>query len=151
MNIITITENVCFFCNRSTPDQPTFSIANGIIGHYHEKCWQERTCGEPSRDFYSHEEWRLYAGDEWDFREHIWIDGVGTDFWFKNNQLHREDGPAVIYADAATQWYLEGDEYSKETHKLEMDRRRRAKTYAAATANGTMDFVIDAEGNLVTV
>jgi|JI10StandDraft_1071094.scaffolds.fasta_scaffold2634791_2 hypothetical protein len=31
--------------------------------------------------------------------------------WYKNNNLHREDGPAIEYADGTKYWYLEGDSY----------------------------------------
>ena len=29
--------------------------------------------------------------------------------WFKNGNLHREDGPAVIYYDDYKKWYLDGN------------------------------------------
>ena len=29
--------------------------------------------------------------------------------WYLNGQLHREDGPAVEYADGAKHWYLNGE------------------------------------------
>jgi hypothetical protein len=32
----------------------------------------------------------------------------GTKFWFKNNQLHREDGPAVECVSGDKSWYLNG-------------------------------------------
>jgi len=31
----------------------------------------------------------------------------GTKLWYKNDKLHREDGPAVIWADGSISWYLD--------------------------------------------
>jgi hypothetical protein len=36
------------------------------------------------------------------------IDQDGTKYYFLNNQLHREDGPAVIGSDGTQYWYLNG-------------------------------------------
>jgi hypothetical protein len=32
----------------------------------------------------------------------------GTQKWYHNNTLHRNDGPAVIYPNGRTEWYLHG-------------------------------------------
>jgi hypothetical protein len=39
--------------------------------------------------------------------------GNGDKFWFLNGQLHREDGPAVEWADGGKEWYI-NDEYHRE-------------------------------------
>jgi hypothetical protein len=36
------------------------------------------------------------------------IDKLGTKRWILNGQRHREDGPAVEYADGSRCWYLNG-------------------------------------------
>jgi len=36
------------------------------------------------------------------------IDKYGTKRWYLNNQLHREDGPAVEYYTGDKAWYLYG-------------------------------------------
>ena len=37
------------------------------------------------------------------------IDENGTQKWFINNELHREnDLPAIIYSDGTKEWYLNG-------------------------------------------
>jgi hypothetical protein len=51
------------------------------------------------------------------------IDGFNTKRWFLNNILHREDGPAVEYADGGKVWYLN-------------DRLHREDGPAAEYANG---------------
>ena len=39
------------------------------------------------------------------------IDEYGTQRWYKNGKIHREDGPAVIYADGFQAWWLYGKNY----------------------------------------
>ena len=36
------------------------------------------------------------------------VDEQGTTCWYKNGELHRLDGPAVIYADGTESWYKNG-------------------------------------------
>lgn len=36
------------------------------------------------------------------------IDSAGTERWYKDDILHREDGPAVIYKDGTEYWYKDG-------------------------------------------
>jgi hypothetical protein len=35
----------------------------------------------------------------------------GTKFWYLNDEPHREDGPAIEYADGTKYWYLNGDRH----------------------------------------
>ena len=42
----------------------------------------------------------------------------GSKFWCRNGKLHREDGPAIELANGATLWYLNGNRYSKEEYTL---------------------------------
>ncbi len=37
----------------------------------------------------------------------------GTRFWYLNDQLHREDGPATEWSDGTREWYLDGKRLSK--------------------------------------
>jgi hypothetical protein len=32
----------------------------------------------------------------------------GTQYWYLNGKLHREDGPAAIYVEGSQLWYLNG-------------------------------------------
>ena len=41
----------------------------------------------------------------------------GGQSWYLNDQLHREEGPAVICADGGQEWYLYGDLVTEEEHK----------------------------------
>lgn len=38
---------------------------------------------------------------------------LGSKYWFKHGQLHRENGPAVIYPDGVKKWYLNDKVLSK--------------------------------------
>jgi hypothetical protein len=51
------------------------------------------------------------------------VDDYGNKLWHLNDKLHREDGPAVEYADGDKCWHLNGKEYSeadwlKQTQKV---------------------------------
>ena len=36
------------------------------------------------------------------------VDEYGDKIWYLNDKRHREDGPAVEYADGSKEWYLNG-------------------------------------------
>jgi hypothetical protein len=38
----------------------------------------------------------------------------GYKAWFRNDQYHREDGPAVIYADGSKKWYRNGQRHRED-------------------------------------
>ena len=38
----------------------------------------------------------------------------GTRYWFINDKLHREDGPAIEYANGGNYWYIEGEGLTEE-------------------------------------
>ena len=37
------------------------------------------------------------------------IDQYGNKYWYKNDKLHREDGPACEYANGGKSWYKNGE------------------------------------------
>ena len=41
----------------------------------------------------------------------------GDKFWWLNGKLHREDGPAMECASGYKVWYLNGEEVTEEEHK----------------------------------
>jgi hypothetical protein len=45
---------------------------------------------------------------------------TGT-IWYLNDKLHREDGPAIEYADGYKAWWLNGKRLTKEEHKEAMN------------------------------
>jgi hypothetical protein len=44
-----------------------------------------------------------------------WADG--SKFWHLNGKLHREDGPAIEWADGSKFWFLNDEEVTQEEHK----------------------------------
>jgi hypothetical protein len=42
-----------------------------------------------------------------------WVDGSKE--WWLNGKLHREDGPAIEYADGSKVWWLNGEKMTEET------------------------------------
>ena len=43
----------------------------------------------------------------------------GTKWWFLNGQLHREDGPAIEYANGSKEWYLNGQLHREDGPAIE--------------------------------
>jgi hypothetical protein len=44
----------------------------------------------------------------------------GSKRWYLNGKLHREDGPAIELANGSKFWYLNGIEYTEEEFKAKM-------------------------------
>ena len=44
-----------------------------------------------------------------------WADG--TKHWYLNGKKHREDGPAIEWDDGTKYWYLKGKELTEQEHK----------------------------------
>jgi len=55
----------------------------------------------------------------------VTVHDLGDTYWrsAETTLLHREEGPAIEYSDGAEVYYLEGDCYTKEHYKTEMNRR----------------------------
>ena len=47
----------------------------------------------------------------------------GTKFWYRNSELHREDGPAIECANGDKFWYLNGKGYTESAYKAELSKR----------------------------
>ncbi len=45
----------------------------------------------------------------------------GAKYWYLNDKLHREDGPAVECAKGYKSWYLNGKKVTEEEHKAAMN------------------------------
>jgi hypothetical protein len=43
----------------------------------------------------------------------------GTKFWYLNGKFHREDGPAVEYADGSKYWWLNGKRHREDGPAVE--------------------------------
>jgi len=47
----------------------------------------------------------------------IHVDVFGNREWWRNGQLHREDGPAIEYASGNRYWYLNDRLMTEEEHR----------------------------------
>ena len=57
----------------------------------------------------------------------VWLNG--NEYHRKHNKLHRDDGPAVIYANGSQYWYKDGKPYTPTAHELmtwKMNEKERA-------------------------
>jgi len=54
-----------------------------------------------------------------DIKNDLIVDYYGTKFWYLNGQFHREDGPAVEYADGTKYWYLNGKRHREDGPAVE--------------------------------
>ena len=41
-------------------------------------------------------------------------------FWYQNGELHREDGPAIEWADGDKEFYINGEELTETKFKYRM-------------------------------
>lgn len=45
----------------------------------------------------------------------------GSRRYFNNaNQLHRVDGPAIIWCDGAKEWWIDGEEYTQQEYSTQL-------------------------------
>ena len=51
------------------------------------------------------------------------VNDSGNKFWYLNGKRHREDGPAIEWADSNKSWYLNGKEVTEEEHKKQTSTR----------------------------
>lgn len=47
---------------------------------------------------------------------------TNTQLWLKYDQVHREDGPAVVFPDGAVRWYVSGKEITRDVTAFFMER-----------------------------
>ena len=60
------------------------------------------------------------------------VDEYGHKFWLLNGKLHREDGPAVEYADGSKSWYINGKCHREDGPAIEW-------------SDGTKEWYVDGE------
>jgi hypothetical protein len=51
--------------------------------------------------------------------------------YYKNGDLHRENGPAIDYADGSKSWYLNDKFYSETEWKIEVEKLRKSRLITA--------------------
>ena len=74
-----------------------------------------------TREVDEHGTVRYFDGDGERHREDgpaiEWADG--TRAWYRNGELHREDGPAIEWADGTRQWFLNGERHREDGPAIE--------------------------------
>src|SRR5271165_5853707 len=73
-------------------------------------------------------------------------DTNGDKCWYLNNQLHREDGPAIEYSNGNKYWYLNG-----QLHRVEVDPETGLTMPAIERANGDKRWYLNGELHRVEV
>ena len=51
----------------------------------------------------------------------------GSEFWYMNGEKHREDGPAIKWYNGDKWWYLNDVRYSEEDYKFELRKIKLQK------------------------
>ena len=49
-------------------------------------------------------------------------DTDGTKSWWLNGERHREDGPAIEYANGGKEWWLNGKQYTEKEYWVQLIR-----------------------------
>jgi hypothetical protein len=67
-----------------------------------------------------------------------WCDGAEYVYWisinhFKVSVRHREDGPAFEWTNGKKEWFLNGEEYSEEDWKTEVEKLRENRDTLVTT------------------
>jgi hypothetical protein len=48
----------------------------------------------------------------------------GTRYWYLNGKYHREDGPAIEWADGSNEWWLNGERHRENGPAFDVDGRK---------------------------
>ena len=81
------------------------------------------------------------------------VDDAGTKRWYLNDKLHREDGPAIEYANGSKCWYLNGKRHRTDGPAVECangnkywylnDKLHRTDGPAVEDANGNKRWFLN--------
>ena len=86
----------------------------------------------------------------------VTVDDCGTKWWYFNGQLHREDGPAVEWADGTKYWHFNGKIHREDGPAIEWadgdklwylnGQYHREDGPAVEWANGTKYWYLNGKG-----
>ena len=76
-------------------------------------------------DIFHIESWELPNGDLHREDGPAVIYSNGDKEWFLNGKRHREDGPASIEINGDKEWWLNNEEYSEEEYKKKIKKKMR--------------------------
>jgi len=81
------------------------------------------------------------------------VDEHGAKYWYVNNKLHREDGPAIEYASGSKSWYVNDKRHREDGPAIECadgtkywyvnDKRHRSDGPAVEGASGTKSWYVN--------
>ena len=82
-------------------------------------------------------EWRWYLNDELHREDGPAMEYAnGNKSWYLKGKLHREDGPTVAYVDSGKDWYLNGNYSTEADRKAEMVKRNNTCDGKIVTIEG---------------
>jgi len=79
----------------------------------------------------------------------VYVDDYGTKCWHWNNKFHREDGPAVEYANGGKEWYLNGKRHREDGPAIEYADGRKLEN--KTNNKNAFDFQNQQYNNLKTM
>jgi len=127
--MLTIYEDQCFLCNDGC-DTESFCIFGFRQYYVHLDCWKIYSGKDDLIDFDSYDEWVNFAGLKWDFKVRCVEYCDKTKEWYVENNLHRENGPAIEWADGSKSWYIN-------------DKHHREDGPSVEHSSGLKDYHID--------
>ncbi len=111
---------------------------------------QTKTESEKQMTKYKKFDWH---NDTHDLPDGSYIDSMGDVLYIKNGKFHREDGPAIEWADGNRTWYKNGELHREDGPAIEYtsgdkfwyknDKKHREDGPAVELANGTKKWYID--------
>ena len=66
----------------------------------------------------------------------------GTKIWYRNDQLHREDGPAAEYASGTKYWCLNGENLTEEEFNARMNPSRKVAELTVAEISKLLGYEV---------
>ena len=89
----------------------------------------------------------------------VTVDDYGTKMWYLNGELHREDGPAVEYADGDKFWFLHGERHREDGPAIEFPNGNKywclngepvtEQEHKRRTSRVTMDDALEAGDGVI--
>ena len=77
---------------------------------FHRSCWVIAADDYYTEGpiYFTNDEWVKFAGKGWSVEYRSFEGDDGTKRYYRNRELHREDGPAIEYSSGSKCWYLAG-------------------------------------------
>ena len=108
----------CILCGKQSEE--FLDVGDGRIP-IHRECFELYSDGEDFdlAKFETYQEWKEFAGSEYDLMSHIWEYPNGSKYWYLNGEPHREDGPAIERSGGRKEWWLNGKRHREDGPAIE--------------------------------